>query len=228
MKPTFYLELLDRSPTVVSGAPFFVKFRAKRYSGGVPKGLKFEVFLYRKKFETPQWVVEAGGGLSAGTDYYGEVRSATALQEPKRIFSSIEERLAGMGDMSVANNWDSAPTVDESGEAEFEFDIPKGDSDAEGEWIYTLMVRAMDQAGSQAVLTDSIYMTLSEAQPMVRFTEPVAQVGDQGLALLVRSTYADGKPAPKGGGVLDIALEQGAAGPKEFIKLPFTTDAQGT
>jgi alpha-2-macroglobulin len=228
VKPTFYLEMIERSATVVPGEKFFVKFRAKRYSGGVPKGLKFEVFLYRKKFETPQWVVEAGGGLSAGTDYYGEIRSATALQEPKRIFSSIEERLASMGDMSVANNWDSAPTVDESGEAEFEFDIPKGDSDTGGEWIYSLMVRAMDQAGSQAVLTDSIYVTLSEAQPMVRFTEPVAQVGDKGVALLVRSTYADGKPAAKGGGVLDIALEQGAAGPKNFIKLPFTTDAQGT
>ena len=38
VKPTFYLELIDRSPTVVPGERFFVKFRAKRYSGGVPRG----------------------------------------------------------------------------------------------------------------------------------------------------------------------------------------------
>ncbi|MDO9112119.1 MAG: MG2 domain-containing protein, partial [Desulfatirhabdiaceae bacterium] len=49
VKPTFYLELIDRSPTVASGGRFFVKFRAKRYSGGVPYNLKYEVFLYRKK-----------------------------------------------------------------------------------------------------------------------------------------------------------------------------------
>jgi hypothetical protein len=228
VKPTFYLEMIDRSPTVVAGERFSVKFKAKRYSGGVPKGLKYEVFLYRKKFETPQFVVESGGGLSAGTDYSGEIRSATALQEPRRIFSSIEERLAALEDRYVPNTWDSAPTADESGEAEFEFDVPTAGSEAEGEWIYSLMVRAMDQAGSQAVLAENIYVTLSEAQPAVRFSATVAPVGDKGQAVLVRSTYADGKPAPKGGGVLDIALEQGKDGPKDFVKLPFTTDDQGS
>ncbi len=227
VKPTFYLELLDRSPTVVSGERFSVKFKAKRYAGGVPLGLKYEVFLYRKKFEAPQWVVEAGGGLSAGSDYHGEVRSATALMEPKRIYSSIEERLAGKNERYVPNTWDSAPAVDESGEATFEFDLPKMDASGDGEWIYTLMVRAMDRAGSQAVLAENIYVTLSDAQPVVRFSETVAQAGDKGLSVLVRSTYPDGKSAPKGGGVIDITLEQGATGPSDFVKLPFTTDDQG-
>ena len=157
VKPTFYLELIERSPTVVPGERFPVKFRAKRYSGGAPKDAKYEVFLYRKKFEAPQWVVEAGGGLSAGTDYYGEIRSASALTEPKRIFSSIEARLAALGDPYVTNTWDSAPKIDESGEASFEFEIPKIDAAGEGEWIYTLMVRAQDRSGSQAVLTENIY-----------------------------------------------------------------------
>jgi len=117
---------------VVAGERFTLRFRAKRYAGGAPKGLKYEVFLYRKKFETPQWVVEAGGGLSAGTDYLGEVRSASALLEPKRIYSSIEARLAEMNTLSVPNTWDSAPGTDESGEARYEFDLPKMDTNGEG------------------------------------------------------------------------------------------------
>ena len=227
VKPTFYLELLERSPTVVAGERFTLSFRAKRYAGGAPKGLKFEVFLYRKKFEAPQWVVEAGGGLSAGTDYLGEVRSASALLEPKRIYSSIEARLAEMNTLSVPNTWDSAPGTDESGEARYEFDLPKMDANGAGEWTYTLMVRAMDRAGAQAVLAENIFVTLSEAQPSVRFSDTVVQVGEQGKVVLVRSSYPDGKPAPNGSGVVDITLEQLPAGVSEFVKLPFTTDEQG-
>jgi alpha-2-macroglobulin len=227
VKPTFYLELVERSPTVVPGERFFVKFRAKRYSGGVPKDARYEVFFYRKKFEAPRWVIEAGGGLSAGTDYFGEIKSASALTEPKRVFSSVEERLAALGDPYVTNTWDSAPKIDESGEASFEFDISKIDSAGDGEWIYTLMVRARDRSGSQAVLTENLYITLSEAQPVVRFSDTIAQAGEKGIAVWVRSTYPDGKPAPRAGGVIDISLEKGREASRDFVKLPFTTDDQG-
>jgi alpha-2-macroglobulin len=227
VKPTFYLELLERSPTVTPGERFVVKFKAKRYSGGAPQHAKYEVFLYRKKFEAPQWVVEAGGGLGANTDYYGEIRSAAALIEPQRLYSSIEARLAALGDLYVTNTWDSAPEVDDSGEGRFEFDIPKIDDASEEEWIYTLMVRALDRAGSQAVFTENLYVTLTEAQPVVRFSDPVGQVGQTGLAVLVRSTTPDGKPAPQAGGVIDILLEQSHHQLSAFIKLPFTTDDQG-
>jgi hypothetical protein len=226
VKPTFYLELIDRSPTVASGGRFFVKFRAKRYSGGVPYNLKYEVFLYRKKFETPQWVAESGGGLSAGTDYQGEIRSASALTEPKRIFSSVEARLAD-GNLSPTNTWESAAVMDGSGEAFYEFDLPKIDAPAEQEWIYTVMVRAIDAAGSQALLTENIYITLSEVQPSVQFSKTVAQIGEKGLSVFLRSTYPDGKPAPNAGGVLNIGLEQVGAKPEAFVKLPFTTDDKG-
>ena len=57
---------------------------------------------------------------------------------------------------------------------------PKIDATGDGEWIYTLMVRALDRAGSQAVLTENIYVTLSEAQPVVRFSKTMAQVGRKG------------------------------------------------
>lgn len=228
VKPTFYLELIDRSRTVTAGEKFFVKFRAKRYSGGIPQGVKYEVFFYRKKFETPQFVVEAGGGLSAESDYHGEIRSAASLSEPKRIFSSVEARLSSLGDLYAPNSWDSAPLLNDGGEGEFSFEIPKVGGEAEGEWIYSLMVRAMDPAGGQAVVTENIYATLSEAHPSLQFSNPVAQVGDKTQALYILSTYPDGKPAPAGGGVVDIGLELGAESGKSYLKLPFTTDGKGT
>jgi hypothetical protein len=256
IKPVFYLELIDRSLSITQGQPFFLKFRARRYSGGVPKDLKYEVFLYRKKFEAPQWVAEAGGGLSAGNDYFGKVRSASSLTDPKRIFSSVEARLAGRVEHDAASTWESAPKVDESGEARFEFEIPRMETagtvkkginkelkkkkkgsqskgpasewgDAKQEWIYTLVVRAVDQAGAQAVLSENIYVTRSEAQPAVRFSETTARIGDKGLSVSVMSTYPDGKAAPKGGGVVKLAIKQGAEDPRVFQTLPFATDDRG-
>jgi hypothetical protein len=143
------------------------------------------------------------------------------------VFSSVEERLAALGDLYVTNTWDSAPKIDESGEASFEFDIPKINSAGEGEWIYTLMVRMQDLAGSQAVLTENVFVTLSEAQPVVRFSEAIARVGQKGLTVVVRSTYPDGKPAPRGGGVVDITLGTDKEPSRELVKIPFTTDDQG-
>ena len=188
--------------------------------------MKYEVFLYRKKFETPQWVAESGGGLSAGLDYQGEIKSTTALTEPKRIFSSVEIRLADER-ISPTNTWESAPVMDSSGEASYEFDLPKIDTPTNQEWIYTLMVKALDAGGSQALLTENIYITLSEVQPVVQFSKTVARTGEKGLAVLVRSTYPDGKPAPKAGGVIDILLEQTGGKTQDFVKLPFTTDDKG-
>jgi uncharacterized protein YfaS (alpha-2-macroglobulin family) len=227
VKPTFYLELLERSPTVVPGQPFKLKFRAKRYSGGAPQNVKFEVFLYRKKFEAPQFVTEAGAGLSAGNDYFGAVKSAAPLTQPQRLYSSIEEREA-QASGEAGSSWDTAPQLEESGEAEFQFTVPKSDKDKpDQEWIYSLMVRAQDVGGGQAIITDNLYVTLSEAQPALRFSKTIAALGDQDLKLLVQSSYADGKPAPKAGGVVDLLLEQPGAAKQSLVKLPFTSDEQG-
>lgn len=227
VKPTFYLELLERSPAVVPGQPFKLRFRAKRYSGGAPQNVKFEVFLYRKKFEAPQFVTEAGGGLSAGNDYFGAVKSAAPLTQPQRLYSSIEEREAQAGG-AAGNSWDSAPSLQESGDAEYQFTVPKGDQDKpDQEWIYTVMVRAQDAGGGQAIITDNLYATLAEAQPALRFNKAIAALGDQDLKLLVQASYADGKPAPKAGGVVDVLLEQPGGVSQSLVKLPFTSDEQG-
>lgn len=234
VKPKFYLELIDRSPGLVEGEQVFVKFKARRYRGGVPAGVKYEVYLYRKKFEAPQWVMEAGGGLSSGADYWGEIRSTSALTEPQRIFSSAESRLAGI-DPSLSNTWDTAPQMNETGEETFAFDLPKmegkkapGEEKTLGdEWIYTIMVRAMDPAGSTAILTENIFVTRSEALPLVRFSTNTARVGEKGLFLQLRSTYADGKVAPRAGGVIDLVIEKGKNTPENIGKFPFVTDERG-
>jgi len=89
------------------------------------------------------------------------------------------------------------------------------------------MVRAQDGSGSLAVLTDNIYVTLSEAQPALRFNKTVAALGDQDLQLLLQSSFADGKPAANAGGVVEITLEQPGTDKRDLLKLPFTSDKQG-
>lgn len=226
VKPTFFLEVIDRSPAVVPGNPFFVKFRAQRYSGGVPARVRYEVFLYRKKFEAPQWVEEAGGGLSTGTDYHGEIRSASALTQPRRIFSSVEQRMAEEK-IIPTNTWDSAPQIAADGTADFRFDIPRMTESGDEEWIYTLMIRAVDAAGSQALVTDTLYATRSEAQATVRFSRPVMETSESGVALFIRTTYPGGRAAPRGSGSVDLVLEQAGAPAGAAIRLPFATDDQG-
>ena len=229
IKPTFYLEWLERTPSVQPGQPFNLKFRAKRYSGGVPQNVKFEVFLYRKKFEAPQFVIEAGAGLAAGNDYFGQIKSATPLTQPQRLYSSIEERQA----VELSNPWESAAKLDDNGDGTFEFTVPAGDQSnpnqqkPDQEWIYTVMVRAQDAAGGSAILTDNIYATLSEAQPALSFNKTVAAVDDRDLQLLLQSSYADGKPAAKAGGIIDVLLEQPGSAKRSLIKLDFAADEQG-
>lgn len=224
IKPTFYLEWLEHSPQVVAGQPFNLKFRAKRYSGGVPQNVKFEVFLYRKKFEAPQFVLEAGAGLTAGSDYFGQVKSAAPLTQPQRLYSSIEERQAA----ELSNPWESAAKLNADGDGSFKFTVPAGDkAKPDQEWIYTLMVRAQDAGGGHAILTDSLYATLSEAQPAITFNKTVAEAGDQDLQLFLQSSYASGDPAPHAGGVIEIMLEQPGSAEPKLVKLDFASDAQG-
>lgn len=224
VKPSFYLEWLEHGQQVQAGQPFKLKFQAKRYSGGVPQAVKFEVFLYRKKFEVPQFVADAGAALSAGNDYFGQVKTAAPLSQPQRLFSSTEARNVA----ELSNPWETAAQLEANGEGNFEFTVPSSDGEKPNqEWVYTLMVRAQDQNGSMAILSDNLYATLSEAQPAIRFNKTVAAVGEQDLQLFLQSNYADGKPAANAEGVVEISLDQPGADKRSLVKLPFATDAQG-
>jgi len=238
VKPQFYLELLERSPIIKPGEKFSFKFKARRYAGGAPRQAKYEVFVYRKRFEVPTWVVESGGDLSAGQDYFGEVKSTSALTQPQRIYSSIEERQASQGEQSSLNNWETASEINAEGEVVVDINLPAikreadGDSPAttedQGEWIYTVMVRARDRAGSTAVLTENIYMTLAEALPLVRFSQTMVDMGTGGAIALVRSTFPDGLPAPKAEGQLALKIEKADGSLVDLPTVSFVTDTQGT
>ncbi len=89
------------------------------------------------------------------------------------------------------------------------------------------MVRAQDQSGGMAILSDNIYATLAEAQAAITFNKTVVGVGEQGLQLMLQASYPDGKPAPKAGGVVDVMLEQPGSGQRSLVKLPFNSDEQG-
>ncbi|GAB6139861.1 hypothetical protein JCM14076_05900 [Methylosoma difficile] len=224
VKPTYYLQWLEHSPSISLGQPFNLKFRAKRYSGGIPQDVKFEVFLYRKKFEAAQFVEDAGLGLNTGNDYFGSIKSTAPLSQPQRLFSSIQERQAA----ELANPWETAAKLDDNGEGSFEFTVPKNDTNAaDQEWVYTVMVRAQDSSGSLAVLSENIYATLSEAQPVVRFNKTVSAVGEENVQLLLQANYSDGKAAANAGGTIDITLEQPDGGKKDLLKLAFSSDNQG-
>ena len=143
IKPKFYLEILDKSQVVRLGEKFSFRLKAKNYSGTIPERVKYEVFVYRKKFEAPQFVLESGGGLEAGHDYFGEIRSAATLTQPQRVYSSVEYRAAieKVDAASIPNPWDTAPELGDNGEALVEIDLPKpAENEPGSEWTYTVVM----------------------------------------------------------------------------------------
>jgi hypothetical protein len=228
VKPTFYLELVERDPTIRPGETFHLRFRAKRYSGGVAPGVRYEVFVYRKVLDAPQFVLEAGGGLEAGHDYFGAVQSATALSEPKRLYSSVEARLSAQNASDWRASWTTAPEVDAQGEAAVAITLPKmPDADADRDWIYTVVVRGIDRAGAQAVLSENVYMTLADAVVAAQFRTPVGEPAEGELPLELRATFPGGEPAPGASGRVELSVEH-ASGPREdLVPMPFRADEQG-
>src|SRR5262249_21390212 len=155
----------------------------------------------------PPWVAEAGGGLEAGNDYFGEVRSATALSEPQRLYSSVEARIAA-GTGNAAMPWASAPELARDGTASVEITLPNlPAADAQYDWIYTVMVRAMDHTTSQAVLTENVYVTQADAAVAARFEQTVSDPSQPMARLFLRTTYPDGRPAADGIGHVDLTLQ---------------------
>lgn len=230
VKPKFYLEILKHDPTLRPGEKFSFTLRARNFSGTVPEQVKYEVFVYRKKFEAPQFVLESGGGIEAGHDYFGEIRSATALTQPQRMYSSVEVRAAAANQdaSQIPNPWDTAPELEGEGEGTVEIELPKpAKEEPEGEWTYTLVVRAQDFSGSSAVISENFYQTLSEAVASVVFPEPVVEEGAAEIALGVRSTYPGGDKAASGGGRVDLSLEKADGKVQTLPSLSFKTDEDG-
>lgn len=207
VKPTFYLELGNKDSGIKPGEPFSFELKAKRFAGGAPQAVKYEVFIYRKRFEAPQWVEESGGALTAGDDYFGEVRSTSALTQPQRIYSSVEERLGKDGG-SDQDSWSSAPMLDANGSAKVSVIVPQVPAkDLEQDWIYTIVVRSQDARGSQATLSENVSVTQSDAVPSLKFKHAVVPDNKEPIEILVGAYRPDGTTAAKAKGSVEVSSE---------------------
>ena len=225
IKPTFFLKLLEESGSLRPGSTYAFKLQAERYAGGPPKDARYEVFVYRKAYEEPQWIAEAGGGLSAGVDYQGQTKTAQGVALPTRLYSSVEERgyQEGGGAGPWSGTWAFAPSFDQSGQAQVEVTLPKElQSKEKREWLYSLVVKARDVQGTHTVFRKSSYETLSGVVVQLSSPRPVINPQDK-VKVQIRSVFPDGRRAGHGQGVLQFQNDQGEV----LEEYGFKTDADG-
>jgi 5-hydroxyisourate hydrolase-like protein (transthyretin family) len=226
VKPTYYLELVETAGALRAGQKFSYKIKAKRYAGGIPVGAKYEVFVYRKKFEVPQFVEERGGGLSTGTDYFGGAQTASSLSQPQRIFSSIQERTPENERQGMGEAWNTAAIFDADGSASGELTLPPLPDTGVSEWTYTLMFRAMDGSGSQAVLSKDFFQTVSPGVVAARFSKAISKPMESSLRCNVRVTTPEGDPLEKVTGSVLLTLTT-PTGKEQVLNTQFTTNKEG-
>jgi len=210
VKPTFYLELVEREGLLRPGNTFKYKIRARRYAGGVPRSAEYDVFVYRKKYEVPKFVEDAGGGLSTGTDYFGASQSASALAQPQRVYSST-----------------SPSSFDERGESSGEISLtPLPKESTLEEWTYTILFRAKDRDGASSVLSENFYQTVAEGVVSAQFSSSIVEPGQKGTTFTVRATTPEGDPLAEVEGEAQLTLST-FGGQSSVQNIPFKTDKAG-
>lgn len=233
VKPTFFIELSEKSPSMRPGETFRCRLAAKRFRGGAAQGVKYDYFLYRKRFEVPQFVAESGGGLETGNDYFGVAQAATALSQPQRIFSSSEARAKDNAELREQSPWESAPTLGQDGTGEILFTVPQvasassGLRNANDEWTYTLVIRAQDRSGALATVSENFYFTRAEVLAAVKFSKVIASPGEEELSVSGRATYPNGEPAAGASGSILLSEEDAEGLSRDLAPLPFTADERG-
>jgi hypothetical protein len=218
IKPQFYLETVSESGALRSGSEFTFSFKAQRYSGGIPKGVRFAAYVYRKKYELPEFVVDAGQAMAAGVDYWGLQRSVNPLSQPQRLWSTLD---------GASNEEEAWQTLNEQGEATLKFRLPATSSELDQqEWTYVMSIRATDAAGSAAVLNRTYAAPRSLLVGRLALNRRLAIPGEE-AQVLVQSLFPDGRPAPMGRGKLQISLVPPEGPIKTVDELSVTTDAKG-
>lgn len=255
IKPTFYLKIENENGIVRPGEEFSFSVKAQKYAGGFASGARAEVYVYRKKYEAPQWVDEAGGGLSTGFGYSGESAQASTYNQPVKLYSTVDERMRmereersnsdddvmsaryGKKDPDFSGSWATAQSFDANGTANFSFKLPaedwnkkkeSGASQSSEEWIYTISVKAMDKQGAQAAASKNYYATLSPVVASLRFTKPIINSQSEDGEVIVQTQLAEGGAAALTKGELVLELEDSKGNVSLFKKIPFSTDAAGT
>ncbi len=227
VKPTFYMELSEHSGALRPGQKFSYTLKATRYAGGSPQGARYEAFVYRKKFSVPQFVEESGGGLATGTDYSGGTQSAGTLAQPQRIYSSIEARTPEDERDSATEAWNTAPTFDILGIAKGEIELPpiKNQKPNE-EWTYTVLFRALDRSGSQAVVSEDFFQTVAPGVVSGKFSRNIAHPGDDGVRFNIRVTTPEGVGLEGVYGSAVVTLKT-VAGTQAVVSADYVTKKDG-
>lgn len=237
-KPTFFMKPLNEGGALRPGSSLRLKLKAERYAGGSAPVARYEVFVYRQAYSEPQWVSEAGDGLSTGSDYSGHTTTAQAQALPELLFSSLDSRDKDATVNSApgfSGTWATAPSFAADGTAEIVVNLPAEATASAKPWTYRLVVKARDQAGSQALwqrsyhdLPAGLVLQLRPNKRLLMSEEPVM--------VQVKSLYPDGRPAANIAGDISWArqeledhkppLEQAQAS-NTPTPIPFTTDQQG-
>ncbi|MBI2376790.1 MAG: alpha-2-macroglobulin [Deltaproteobacteria bacterium] len=206
LKPTFYLELDSTDETTAPGGTITATLRARRYSGGAPDGVAYEVFLYRTILDTPAWVDDAGlGGKGSAVTYGSASTNEGQLSIPKRLYSSLDERMATQW---VEDPWTTAAKLGPNGEARIEVKVPPLDKEDLGMPIkYSLSVRARDKAGTFASVSKAFHHAPSEVMAALFVPSRVMSSGKV-LPISARSTSLSGRALGHVKGTLAFSLEK--------------------
>ncbi len=224
VKPTFFLEVLSEEETVTPGAELSLKVRARRYAGGVPKNVAYEVFLYRSQLDAPTWVDDSGrGGKGSQVTYGSPSTSEGGLSVPQRLYSSVQERHL----QSSEDSWATALKFDVQGEAEVKVRVPEiNAADKAKPWRYTLSVRARDDQGTFANGAQTFFLSETDVLAAVKAAQKLVRPGD-GAGFSIRATTLSGKPYGQTTGKLTVRLLSPEGGSTLVLEKDFTTDEMG-
>ena len=223
VKPTFYLETMSEGDGVTPGGTIKVKVRARRYAGGVPKDVGYEVYLYRVQLDTPAWVDDAGlGGQGSAVTYGSASTTEGMLSIPKRLYSSLSRDIPYQEDP-----WKSAAKLDASGEAEVSVEVPALEAGEEKlNFRYALTIKARDPQKSEAVASKAFFLATSDVMAQVVLSARALMHGDKAVAA-VRALSLSSKPMAEVSGTLELALVQADGKRKVLLTQEVKTGADG-
>ncbi len=226
VKPTFYLELVSDQEGIAPGETLNAKVRARRYAGGVPQKTRYEYFLYRTQLDTPAWVDDTGRGGQGSAVTYGSVSTTEGkLSLPKRLFSSISERMENAS--AEADPWESAPTFDKNGEATLVIPVPALEAGEERlSFRYTLSVKARDDQDSEAVASKAFFLSDCDVVAQVAPSAKLVKQGGQGT-FAIRAATLTGRAFGEAEGTLTLFLRDASGGESKLEEKAIKTGADG-
>ncbi len=230
VKPTFFVEMSTDQDSISPGDTVTATLKARRYAGGVPKGAKYEVFLYRTLLTTPTWVDDAGMGGQGSAVTYGTVSTSEGkLSVPLKLYSSVEARAGTNSEFSHYDPWATAALFDDKGEAQISVVVPPlsdDDKKARLPFKYTLTVNAQDPEGASAAVSRPFYYGECDVRAQLATSQSFV-MQDTEATLSVRAMTLAGRGFGVAQGEVRYVHLDADGKSHELGKKPFATDADG-